>query len=69
MDDPRFRDRITLAHAFLGRPPIVLMNPYTGVPFFIESEPDDWRQFLEEADQKGGVDAVAAHMRKIRSMN
>lgn len=63
----RLVDRIMIAHAYLGRRPIIAYNPFTGVPFFIETEPEDWRDFIALADQRGGVGALTQEMRRSAS--
>lgn len=66
----RIADRIAIARAYLGRDPIVLvnpLNPFNSVPFFIESEPTDWPDFLALADQRGGVEGLVREMRRSAS--
>ncbi|MFE3836916.1 hypothetical protein [Pseudogemmobacter sonorensis] len=58
-------ERMMIAHAYLGRQPIVISNPFTGAPFFIETEPDDWRDFIALAEQReGGVEGLTREMRR-----
>lgn len=50
--------RIEIARRLLGRPPVIMRHPWTGQVAFVESEPDDWRDFLENAMAEGTLGDV-----------
>ena len=43
-------DRIGVSRACLGRDPVVLRHPWDGHVIYVQGEPDNWRQLLEQAD-------------------
>jgi hypothetical protein len=43
-------DRIAIGQTYLGRSPQYLRHPMTGQVFWVESEPDDWRDLLAQAE-------------------
>lgn len=49
-EDDRAADRIAVARAYLQRPPFGLRNPFDGSVFWVESEPDNWRELFAEID-------------------
>ena len=52
-------DRRYVARRVLGREPVMLRHPMPPHQvIWVESEPDDWRDFLIQARLNGGVDAV-----------
>lgn len=61
LPDDRAADRIRVSRAYLGREPVAVRNPATGLVFWVESEPPDWREFFEQMD----ADEAARRARKL----
>jgi hypothetical protein len=52
-------DRFAIAKRVLGRTPVVLIHPMPPHQVvWVESEPDDWRAFIEQANADGGLQPV-----------
>jgi hypothetical protein len=52
-------DRYAIAKRVLGRDPVVLRHPWPPHQVvYVESEPDDWRDFIEQANANGGLQPV-----------
>lgn len=52
-------DRYAIAKRVLGREPVVLIHPWPPHQVvYVESEPDDWRDFIEQAVAAGGLQPV-----------
>lgn len=50
--------RVEIARRLLGRMPVIMRHPWDGSVVFVESEPDDWREFLEERMRDGALGEV-----------
>lgn len=59
-------ERYAIARAVLGRSPVVMFHPNPPHQcIFVESEPDDWRDFIEQAIASGGVQSVLRTARML----
>lgn len=58
-------ERISIGGAYLGRIPHRLHHPFDGSVFWVESEPDDWRNLIEGANAA----RLTAEARKAREMH
>lgn len=60
---PDYADiRFEISRRLLGRKapmqPVVLRHPWDGSVVFVEGEPDDWREFIEEHGKAGTLEQV-----------
>lgn len=57
--DPDYGEvRVEIARRLLRRMPVIMRHPWDGQVVFVESEPDDWRDFLEEKMRDGAMGEV-----------
>jgi len=60
----RTGERIRLAAAYLGRRPFALFDRVTGRAYWVESEPADWGDFLDQIEEhEGGIEAVISQLK------
>ena len=51
--------RFQIAKRLLGREPVVMCHPWNpGLVIYVEGEPDDWREFLEQKIEEGKLEEV-----------
>lgn len=51
--------RFQIAKRLLGREPVVVFHPWNpSQVIYVEGEPDDWREFLEQKIEEGKLDEV-----------
>lgn len=56
--DIRFEIARRLLRRVPPQQPVVMRHPWSGQVVFVESEPDDWREFLEAAMREGTLGQV-----------
>lgn len=56
--DIRFEISRRLLARVPPRQPVVLRHPWDGHVVFVEGEPDDWREFIEEHGKAGTLEQV-----------
>jgi hypothetical protein len=59
------QERIEVAKAYLNRWPAILANPFDRSVIWVESEPDDWREFIEYAIQTSGIPKIKRNARRL----
>lgn len=50
--------RIAISRGVLRRWPVVMRHPWDGSVVFVEGEPDNWREFIEDAIAQGELEHV-----------
>lgn len=62
--------RFQIAKRVLGREPVVVFHPWNpSQVIYVEGEPDDWREFIEQRMEEGRLDAVMRDAEVARRAN
>lgn len=62
--------RFQIAKRVLGREPVVVFHPWNpSQVIYVEGEPDDWREFIEQRMEEGKLGAVMRDAEVARRAN